>query len=232
MGITKSKEAGTGSKGPAKKPATANHGGKIYSADKAKLELKLQRDQLAKAQRRSDRLCSRLDDDARAALREGKRDKALALLKRKKLYVAQLERVGGMQSRVEESIIAIESAQMEKQVLDALRGGSDALRAIQKDMGDVEKAVEDMQEAVADAQAVSDLLSEHIGPVPIDEDALEAELMQLAGVKAPKTKADDDDDKEVAGLKVPDHKVEGDAQRAEPAREESPVAEQRTRVAA
>jgi charged multivesicular body protein 4 len=186
-------------------------GGKLTATDSAVLDLKEQRDDLNRAARKAAKLSKALDEEARKYLRATppEREKALRCIKRRKIYEEQLKRIVGMQDNVDSMLNAVESAQFEAQVFATLKEGGAALKALTKDMGDVEKTMEDVADAVADAQAISALLGEQVG-APLDEDDLEAELMQLVGQgkgsvagKEPAQKTPTG----VEGLDVPTHKL-------------------------
>jgi charged multivesicular body protein 4 len=194
---------------PAK--AASEAGGKLTATDSAVLDLKEQRDDLNRAARKAAKLSKALDEEARKYLRASppEREKALRCIKRRKIYEEQLKRIVGLQDNVDSMLNAVESAQFEAQVFATLKEGGAALKALTKDMGDVEKTMEDVADAVADAQAISALLGEHVG-APVDEDDLEAELMQLVGQgkgsvagKEPAQKTPTG----VEGLEVPKHKL-------------------------
>merc|ERR1711892_1115792 len=89
--------------------------------------LKKQRDQLKQYQKR---ILGVLDKDremARQLLKEGKKDRAKLLLRKKKFQEGLLEKTDGQLDNLERLTHDIEFAQVQKQVLDGLKDGNVAL---------------------------------------------------------------------------------------------------------
>jgi len=128
-----------------------------------------------------------LDKQIKAAVQEAKaksklKDKrgALFQIKRKRMYEKQIEQIYGKKSNIEMQIMALESAASNKEVLDVMRLGKDALKqAIQAtDVEKVEETMEDINEQIALGDEIGEVMSNPIGPL-MDEDDLAKELDEM-----------------------------------------------------
>ncbi|KAF5291324.1 hypothetical protein FQA39_LY03475 [Lamprigera yunnana] len=107
---------------------------------------------------------------------------AIQALKRKKRYAKQLEQIDGTLSTIEMQREALEGANTNTSVLDAMKEAADALKLAHKNM-DVDQ-VHDMMDDIAEQQDVSREISDAISnPVAfgsvMDDDELEKELEEL-----------------------------------------------------
>lgn len=208
MGLGKSKDApvapkkdrdGKGSKAPSAQPSSsssvakqraAGNGGAaqqsssnrndgISDADRATLQLKLQRDKLNAVLRRSQTVLARELEQAKHFLGIGQKDKALYCLKKKKLQEAQMLQVEGMLNNVQHSLDAIDMARIEASVLESLKQGTRTLQDLQKGMSpeEVEKVMDEAFDAIAVSREVSELLNQQLSEPVMSDDELLAELM-------------------------------------------------------
>jgi len=105
---------------------------------------------------------------------------ALFQIKRKRMYEKQIEQIWGKKSNIETQVMALESAASNKEVLDVMKIGKDALNtAIQAtDVENVEQTMEDINEQIAMGDEIGDAMSNPIG-APMDEVDLENELKEM-----------------------------------------------------
>jgi len=105
---------------------------------------------------------------------------ALFQIKRKRMYEKQIEQIYGKKSNIEMQIMALESAASNKEVLDVMKIGKDALKsAIQAtDVEKVEEVMEDINEQIAMGDEIGDAMSNPIGQ-PVDEEDLNKELEEM-----------------------------------------------------
>jgi len=96
------------------------------------------------------------------------------------MFEKQIEQIYGKKSNIEMQIMALESAASNKEVLDVMRIGKDALKqAIQAtDVEKVEETMEDINEQIAMGDEIGEAMSTPIGPA-IDEDDLSKELEEM-----------------------------------------------------
>jgi charged multivesicular body protein 4 len=105
---------------------------------------------------------------------------ALFQIKRKRMYEKQIEQIYGKKSNIEMQIMALESAASNKEVLDVMKIGKDALKsAIQAtDVEKVEETMEDINEQIAMGEEIGEAMSNPIG-APMDEEDLSKELEEM-----------------------------------------------------
>ncbi|CDW53106.1 charged multivesicular body protein 6 [Trichuris trichiura] len=152
---------------------------RITKQDQAILQLKSQRDRL---NRYRDRISRNVDKEtavARTLLRQGLRDKAMLILRKKRFLLSLVEKTGDQLDAVERIIHDVEFAQIEMDVLESLRVGNVCLKSLNDAirLEDVEKILEDTKEAADYQQEVTNILSGVLEPE--DEAAAEAELNGL-----------------------------------------------------
>jgi len=115
---------------------------------------------------------------------KGKKREALTCIKRKKMYEKQVEQISGAKITMETQRLALEQANMNREVLDAQREGAAALKKETQKMGGVdavEETMDDVEEGLQDADEIGQAMARGIGPTGLDadEDDLLAELEQL-----------------------------------------------------
>ena len=134
---------------------------RITEQDKAILGLKKQRDQLKQYQKRILGVLEKDKELARKLLKEGKKDRAKLLLRKKKFQEGLLEKTDGQLDNLERLTHDIEFAQVQKQVLDGLKDGNAALEKANAmfSIDEIEDILADTQEASEKQQEITDLLS-------------------------------------------------------------------------
>ncbi|CAN8270944.1 unnamed protein product [Cochlearia groenlandica] len=111
---------------------------------------------------------------------------AIQCLKRKRLYEQQVEQLGNFQLRIHDQMITLEGAKATTDVVDALRTGASAMKAMQKatNIDDVDKTMDEINEQTENMKQIQEALSAPIGSAAdFDEDELEAELEELEGAE-------------------------------------------------
>jgi len=139
MGIFGSKPAA------AAKPA----GGEILDRDRAVLDLKVSRDKCKKYMARLESEADALKAKAAALLKEGKRDKALLMLKLRKYRTLSREKAMAQLLQLEEMTAQVESAAATAAVFEGIQAGNAVLQEIHASMDAVavEAAMDDLREA-------------------------------------------------------------------------------------
>ena len=100
---------------------------RITEQDHAILGLKKQRDQLKQYQKRINRDLEKEKELAKKLLKEGKKDRAKLLLRKKKFQEGLLDKTDAQLDQLERMVHDIEFATVQKQVIDGLRNGNEAL---------------------------------------------------------------------------------------------------------
>lgn len=121
---------------------------------------------------------------AKKLLNEGKRDRAKLLLRKKKYQEGLLARTDGQLDNLERLVHDLEFAQVEKQVLDGLQVGNEALKKANAmfSIEEIEQIMEDTAEAIEKQQEIDALLSGQLSAE--DEDEVLEELDQLCNLEA------------------------------------------------
>lgn len=111
---------------------------------------------------------------------------ALACLKRKKTYEAQMEKIWAQRSTVEQQMMTLEDASATVDTLGAMKQGAASMKAVQKKtkVDDVDNLMDQIADQMDQAEEVNEALTQSLGGEFIDEDDLEAELDDLMGEAA------------------------------------------------
>ncbi|CAF0922256.1 unnamed protein product [Rotaria sordida] len=151
----------------------------ITEQDRAILQLKQQRDRLNQNRRRIETQLEREREVAKQLLKNGQKERALLLLRKKKMLEMQLDKSEGILENVERMTHELEFAQVQVDVVNSLRQGTDALKKMNEilKLEDIEKLMEDSREAMEYQNEVSNLLAGSLSRA--DEQDVEAELDEL-----------------------------------------------------
>jgi len=130
-------------------------------------------------------LQKKIDDEVLAAktkAKAGDKRAALMALKRKKTYEAQQDQLAQQQFTLSNQVQMIESAQMMKAQVDALKLGRDQMKTMQKelDVDAVDDLMDDLRDANDEMEEINAAMQQPFGAgLDIDEDELGAELDAL-----------------------------------------------------
>ncbi|XP_059204300.1 charged multivesicular body protein 6-like [Centropristis striata] len=149
---------------------------RVTEQDKAILQLKQQRDKLKQYQKR---ITLQLEKErllAKQLLKDGRKEKALLLLKKKRYQDQLLDKTENQISNLERMVQDIEFMQIEMKVIEGLKVGNDCLESMHKIMSieEVERILDETQEAIEYQRQIDELLSGAL--TQEDEDAVLAEL--------------------------------------------------------
>lgn len=133
---------------------------KITDQDRAVLDLKNSRDRLKRYQKRLDAECDKLQAQALAMVKEGRKDRALLLLKVKKLKQDQATKADSQLLSVLQLMDTIDWESQQLKVFDALKEGNAALNKLHEEMplDKVEDLLADTAESIAMEQEISKAL--------------------------------------------------------------------------
>jgi len=113
--------------------------------------------------------------NAKVAMKNNQKPRALHFLKRKKILDKQLESCFNMKLNVEMQIAALKQASHNTSVINAISIGSSALKSTVSDPDKVADTVDSLEEQLSMVDEISDVLSRPVGEV-YDEDELLLEL--------------------------------------------------------
>ncbi|XP_043085020.1 charged multivesicular body protein 6-A [Puntigrus tetrazona] len=153
---------------------------RVTDQDRAILQLKQQRDKLKQYQKK---ITLQLEKERRLAkqlLKDGKKERALLLLKKKRYQDQLLDKTDIQIANLERMVQDIEFAQIEIKVVEGLKAGNECLKQMHEVMSveEVERILEETQEAIEYQKQIDELLAGSL--TAEDEDAVLAELEAIA----------------------------------------------------
>jgi charged multivesicular body protein 4A/B len=106
---------------------------------------------------------------------------ALFIMKRKKLYEQELEKITNVKFTLETQVISLESAQQNAQTFQALKQGNTAMSGLRKEVGidAVDDVMDEIKEEMELAQEINQAMAQPVDPLMADEDELLEELNML-----------------------------------------------------
>ncbi|XP_039357979.1 charged multivesicular body protein 6 [Mauremys reevesii] len=149
---------------------------RITEQDKAVLQLKQQRDKLKQYQKRITLNLERERSVAWQLLRDGKKEKAKLLLKKKRYQEQLLDKTEKQISNLERMVQDIEFTQIEMKVIEGLKIGNECLNKMHEVMSieEVERIIDETQDAVEYQRQIDEMLAGSF--TEEDEDAILEEL--------------------------------------------------------
>ncbi|KAK5970037.1 Charged multivesicular body protein 6 [Trichostrongylus colubriformis] len=151
----------------------------ITEQDQAILQLKTQRDKIKQFIRRKEKCMERERELARQLIKDGRKDRALLLLKKKRYQENVIERTLKQLDNIDRMVHDLEFADIQQRVVEGLRQGNDALKKMNAifDIDEIEKLMEETKEAAEYQEEISALLTGQLSSTDVEE--AEHELEQL-----------------------------------------------------
>ena len=111
---------------------------------------------------------------------------ALFSLKRKKIYEAELDKIGDIKIKLETLEMNLESAAQNAETFKVMNQGKNAMAGIRvnTDIGKVDDLMDEIKEEMEAAAEISNALAQPVDPLLHDEDDLLAELEQMSAEAA------------------------------------------------
>lgn len=149
---------------------------RVTEQDKAILQLKQQRDKLRQYQKRINVQLEKERALAKQLLKDGKKEKALLLLKKKRYQEQLLDKTENQISNLEQMVQDLEFAQIEMKVLEGLKVGNECLKKVHEVMSieEVERIMDETQDAIEYQRQIDEMLAGSL--TQEDEDEILAEL--------------------------------------------------------
>ncbi|XP_026866579.2 charged multivesicular body protein 6 [Electrophorus electricus] len=159
------------------------HPNPVTEQDRAILQLKHQRDKLRQYQKKLTLQLEKERPLARQLLKDGKTEKVLLLLKKKRYQDQLLDKTETQISNLERMVQDLEYAQIEMKVLEGLKIGSDCLTKMHEVLSieEVERIMEETQEAVEYQKQIDEMLVGSLSQE--DEEAALTELEAITQAK-------------------------------------------------
>lgn len=167
-----------------KSQSSRNKALQVTDTDKAILDIRIARKQLATYRLQQEKLSEKSAIAVGHLLAANKRDRAKLALKKKKLHEGQALQIERYILRLDEQVVALETTAQQVDTVDALRTANKAIKAMQKQipLEEIENLMEESAEANAYMEQVNTMLAaQQFDASGIDEelDALEAEVMKV-----------------------------------------------------
>ena len=152
---------------------------RVTEQDKAILQLKQQRDKMKQYQKKINAQLQKDRETAKLLLRDGKKEKAKLLLRKKKFQEGLLEKTDGQLDNIERLVHDLEYAQVEMQVVEGLKVGNESLKKLHQIMSleDVEKIMDETQEGIEYQREIDEILG--AGLTNEDEEDVMKELDEI-----------------------------------------------------
>ena len=160
---------------------------RITEQDRAVLKLKQQRDKLKMYQRKIDAQQITLKNQASQLIQAGRKDRALTLLKKRKVQDKLYEQASLQLTNIEKMTEDLEWAQIQVDIIKKLDQGNKALKQLHKicSVEEVEMVMEETAETIAYQQEIDAAFMGVSIDQRVDEDELENELADLLGDSVP-----------------------------------------------
>jgi len=118
------------------------------------------------------------------AAQDAAKQRALAVLKQKRMYEQQREQLYGQQANIDGATFMMEGLQTNIQVVSAMSEGNKQMQTMMKknkelQIDNVYKTMDQMADLHADFEEIQDALGSYNAPVDVDEDELMGELDAL-----------------------------------------------------
>lgn len=103
------------------------------------------------------------------------------ILKRKKLYEGEIEKIQNVKMTLETQVINLESAAQNAETFKAMQAGTNTMKKIRTDVGidQVDDVMDNIKEEMEMAQEINSAIAQPVDPILADEDELLAELNEL-----------------------------------------------------
>jgi len=160
-------------------------GQKVTAQDKAILDMKNQRDNLRKYQKKIQVILDQEHVIAVNALKAGNKQRALLALRRRKYQESLLEKTYGQLEVMENLVSNVEFALIEKDVLFGLKQGNDVLKQLHSEMNleSVQKLMDDTAEGIQYQRDIDETL---MGKMTAEEEEyVQKELAELQAEALP-----------------------------------------------
>ncbi|XP_041942023.1 charged multivesicular body protein 6-like [Alosa sapidissima] len=149
---------------------------RVTDQDRAVLQLKQQRDKLRQYQKRITLQLEKERSLAKQLLKDGKKERALLLLKKKRYQDQLLDKTENQIGNLERMVQDIEFAQIEMKVIEGLKTGNECLKKMHEVMSieEVERILDETQEGIEYQKQIDELLAGSLSQE--DEEAVLQEL--------------------------------------------------------
>lgn len=173
----------------------------ISSADKVKLQLKMQRDNLRAAIKKYELVGNFERQKAKDLLKAGDKRRALYCLKCGKIQESRIAKLAVMYDNIENVIETLQMKEVEIEVFQSLKTGQVELEKLNSMLRieEIEKLMSETAESIEEARQIDEILAQPIDDKYVDEDELlqmlrgdetiEEQIVKVQSIKVPKVDA-------------------------------------------
>ncbi|PIC54674.1 hypothetical protein B9Z55_000383 [Caenorhabditis nigoni] len=157
----------------------------VSDQDNAILALKTQRDKMKQMVKRKENCLEKERQLAKQLLKDGKKDRALLILKKKRYQENIIDQTLKHLSRIEQMVTDLEFAEVQQRVTEGLRQGNEALKKMNQlfDIDEIDKIMEETKEAAEYQEEISNMLSGQLSNADVSD--VEKELEELLAAQIP-----------------------------------------------
>lgn len=142
------------------------------------------RENIKNQEKREEHILKKIDGlvtEAKGKMAKGDKKGALFVMKRKKLYESEVDKIQNVKMTLETQVINLESAAQNAQTFQAMQAGTNTMKKIRTDVGidDVDDVMDNIKEEMEMAQEINTAMGQPVDPILADEDELLAELNEL-----------------------------------------------------
>ncbi|GJJ77646.1 charged multivesicular body protein 4 [Entomortierella parvispora] len=170
------------------------------------------RNTLQMLEKRETFLQTKIDNELKIAKANATKNRRAALmaLKRKKQFEGQIEKISGSRLTIETQVMAIENANVNLETMKAMRAGAEAMKGIHgaMDINKVDQTMEEIRDQMELANEISDVISQPVGGIEMDDDELAAELDELEQQELNKQLLETERPPQMGLPSVPNHEPE------------------------
>ncbi|CAO4359980.1 unnamed protein product [Caenorhabditis nigoni] len=122
---------------------------------------------------------------AKQLLKDGKKDRALLILKKKRYQENIIDQTLKHLSKIEQMVTDLEFAEVQQRVTEGLRQGNEALKKMNQlfDIDEIDKIMEETKEAAEYQEEISNMLSGQLSNADVSD--VEKELEELLAAQVP-----------------------------------------------
>jgi len=142
------------------------------------------RDAVANQEKREEHLQRKIDAmgvEAKAKMAKKDKKGAMFAMKRRKLYEAEMDKIGNVKMTLETQMMQLESATQNAETFQAMKAGTSAMSKIHEQVGidKVDDLMDDIREEIENGNEINQAMAQAVDPLCTDEDELMAELEAL-----------------------------------------------------
>ncbi|CAI2309150.1 unnamed protein product [Caenorhabditis sp. 36 PRJEB53466] len=162
----------------------------VSDQDNAILALKTQRDKMKQIIKRKENCMDKERQIAKQLLKDGRKDRALLLLKKKRYQENIIDQTLKHLIKIEQMVHDLEFAEVQQRVTEGLRQGNEALKKMNSlfDIDEIDRIMEETKEAAEYQEEISNMLSGQLSSADVSD--VEKELEELLAAEGQKMALD------------------------------------------